>query len=86
VLTLLVDPDDYGSARNRTYTMPSGPTTPASGSSTSTPSLTAPALGSTITKQGNVPLIPTAMRNYNLDKLTGPNYLMWATRMTLMMK
>jgi hypothetical protein len=26
------------------------------------------------------------MRSYNLDKLTGPNYLTWATRMTLMLK
>jgi hypothetical protein len=26
------------------------------------------------------------MRSYNLDKLTGPNYLTWVTRMTLMLK
>jgi hypothetical protein len=69
-----------------THTTPSGPMTPASGSSTSTPVLTAPALGSTITNQGNIPLILTAMRSYNLNKLTDPNYLTWATRMTLMLK
>jgi hypothetical protein len=69
-----------------THTTPSDPTTPASGSSTSTPDLTAPALRSTIMKQGNIPLVPTAMRNYNLDKLIGPNYLTWATQMTLMLK
>jgi hypothetical protein len=70
---------------NGMHTMPSGPTTPASGSSTSTPDLTAPALDSTITKQRNILLVPTTMRSYN-DKLTGPNYLTWATRMTLMLK
>jgi hypothetical protein len=36
--------------------------------------------------QGNTPLVPTAMRSYNLDKFTGTNYLTWATRMTLMLK
>jgi hypothetical protein len=69
-----------------THTVPSGPTTLASGSLTSTPGLTTPALGSTITTQGNTPLVSTAMRSYSLDKLTSPNYLTWATRMTLMLK
>jgi hypothetical protein len=49
------------------------------GSSTTT-------LGSTIAMQGNTPLVPTAMRNYNLDNLTSLNYLMWVMRMTVMLK
>jgi hypothetical protein len=58
------------------HTTPPVPITPALGPTT-------PALDSTITTQGNTPLVPIAMRSYNLDKLTDPNYL---TRMTLMLK
>ncbi|MCO5559434.1 hypothetical protein L7F22_013034 [Adiantum nelumboides] len=31
-------------------------------------------------------LIPATVRAYHLDKLTGPNYLTWATRVTLLLK
>ncbi|MCO5569408.1 hypothetical protein L7F22_023120 [Adiantum nelumboides] len=31
-------------------------------------------------------LIPSAVRSYHLDKLLGPNYLTWATRVTLLLK
>ncbi|MCO5586676.1 hypothetical protein L7F22_040618 [Adiantum nelumboides] len=31
-------------------------------------------------------IIPATVRSYNLDKLTGPNYLTWATRVTLLLK
>eukprot|EP00250_Pteridium_aquilinum_P035230 c892_g1_i1 orf=2-1174(-) len=31
-------------------------------------------------------LIPCTVRSYHLDKLTGPNYLTWATRVTLLLK
>jgi hypothetical protein len=53
--------------------------TPAPGSSTTT-------LGPTTARHGNTSLVPTAMRSYNLDKVTGLNYLTWATQMTLVLK
>ncbi|MCO5601957.1 hypothetical protein L7F22_056084 [Adiantum nelumboides] len=31
-------------------------------------------------------LIPSTVKSYRLDKLTGPNYLTWATRVTLLLK
>ena len=61
------------------------PSTPAFGSSTLTPNPSIPIPGLSTT-QGAAPLAPTTTRSYNLDKLTGPNYLTWATRMTLMLK
>ena len=30
--------------------------------------------------------IPATVRAYHLDKLAGPNYLTWATRVTLLLK
>ena len=53
-----------------------GPTPPPSGQ---VPASTTPT-------HSNTPLLPTAMSSYNLDKLTGQNYLTWATRLTLMLK
>ena len=61
------------------------PSTPAFGSSTLTPNRSIPIPGLSTT-QGAASLAPTTTRSYNLDKLTGPNYLTWATRMTLMLK
>ncbi|MCO5612762.1 hypothetical protein L7F22_067032 [Adiantum nelumboides] len=36
--------------------------------------------------QAPASLIPSTVRSYHLDKLTGPNYLTWATRVTLLLK
>ena len=69
-----------------TSTPAPGPTTPVLGNSMSTPAPSTPTPGSSTATHGNTPLVPTAMRSYNLDKLTGPNYLTWSTRMTLMLK
>ncbi|MCO5562671.1 hypothetical protein L7F22_016299 [Adiantum nelumboides] len=37
-------------------------------------------------QQAPASLIPSTVRSYHLDKLTGTNYLTWATRVTLLLK
>ncbi|MCO5595634.1 hypothetical protein L7F22_049679 [Adiantum nelumboides] len=37
-------------------------------------------------QQAPASLIPSTIRSYHLDKLTGTNYLSWATRVTLLLK
>ena len=72
---------------------PLGPMTSARGFSMSTHGPPPPPSGppaqvptSTILTHSNTPPLPTTTRSYNLDKLTGLNYLTWATRMTPILK